>query len=77
MRIFVLTEIDSTDYKWCYNETFYEKEKAVARMKEMYHDDVVEREDLVIKSELKSDSAYAEMVDGVELSWNIKETEIQ
>ena len=77
MRAFVLTETDSTDYKWCYNETFFEKEKAVARMKQMYHEDVVEREDLVVKSEFNEMSASAEMVDGVLLAWNIKETTIQ
>jgi hypothetical protein len=77
MRIFVLTETDSTDYKWCYNETFFDKEKAQARMKEIYHEDVVEREDLVVKSEFNEMSASAEMVDGIFLAWNIKECDIQ
>ena len=79
MRAFVLTETDSTDYTWCYNETFYEREKAVARMKELYHEDVVERADLVVKSEFNESEgkANAEMVDGILLAWNIKETTIQ
>ena len=77
MRTFVLTETDSTDYKWCYNETFFEKEKAQARMRQLYHEDVVEREDLVIKSEFNEMSASAEMVDGIFIAWNIKECDIQ
>ena len=46
-KIYVLTETDSTDNSWCYNETFKSKEKAVERLKELYHEDVVEREELV------------------------------
>lgn len=77
--IFVLTETDSSDVTWCYNETFETREKAVARLREMYHEDVVEREDLVVSSYINAngEKANAEMVDGVFLAWNIKECEIQ
>jgi hypothetical protein len=46
-------------------------------MKGIYHEDVVEREDLVVKSEFNEMSASAEMVDGIFLAWNIKECDIQ
>ena len=79
MRAYVLTETDSSDVTWCYNETFFEREKAVARLREMYHEDVVERADLVVDSFINThgEKANAEMVDGVFLAWNIKETTIQ
>lgn len=78
-KIYVLTETDSTDNSWCYNETFKSKEKAVERLKELYHEDVVEREELVVSASISDngEKASAEMVDGVFLAWNIRECEVQ
>ena len=78
-KIYVLTETDSTDNSWCYNETFKSKEKAVERLKELYHEDVVEREELVVSASISEngEKASAEMVDGVFLAWNIRECEVQ
>lgn len=75
-NIYILTETDSTDPTWCYNEAFSEKEKAQARMKELYHENVVEREDLVVESEFNEMSASAEMVDSIIIAWNIKEVKL-
>ena len=78
MRVFVLTETDSTDYKWCYNETFHKREDAVKRMRQLYHENIVERNELVVASEYDEDAGKAsgEMVDGLFISWNIKECDV-
>ena len=76
-KVFVLTETDSTDASWCYNEVFEKKEDAVKRLHELYHEDVVEREDLVVKSSFSEEHAEALMVDDVLIAWNIKETEVK
>lgn len=78
-KIYVLTETDSSDYTWCYNETFKSREEAVERLREMYHEDVVEREELVVSSHINTngEKASAEMVDGIFLAWNVKECEVK
>ena len=76
-KVYILTETDSTDPKWCYNEAFSKKKDARKRLKELYHEDVVEREDLVVKSAFSDDYAWAEMVDDVTIAWTIKEIEVQ
>lgn len=77
IKVFVLTATDSTDPKWSYNETFSTRAKARKRLKELYHEDVVEREDLVVKSAFNADDAWAEMVDDVVIAWHIKECDVQ
>lgn len=77
IKVFVLTETDSTDPKWSYNEAFSTRAKARKRLKELYHEDVVEREDLVVKSAFNADDAWAEMVDDVVIAWHIKECDVQ
>ena len=78
-KIYVLTETDSTDSKWCHNQTFTTKEKAVAEMKRLYHENVIEREELVVKSDFNAEEgkAYGDMVDGIIIAWNITECELQ
>ena len=78
-KIYVLTETDSSDYRWCYNETFYSRKKAVERMKKLYHENVVKRGGNVIKAEYNAEDgkASAEFGNNLFVSWNVKECEIQ
>ena len=76
MKVFVLTETDSTAPTWCYNECFTDGERATERLKELYHENITERQELVVKAELNDKNAYGEMVDGIIIAWNIKEIEI-
>ena len=76
MKVFVLTETDSTDTTWCYNEVFTNFDKAKMRMKELYHDNVIMLEDLIVKAEYNDMDAYGETADGKTFAWNIKECEL-
>lgn len=38
-KVYVLTETDSTDVTWCYNEVFATREEAVKRLRQLYHED--------------------------------------
>ena len=76
MKVFVLTETDSTAPTWCYNECFTDEERDTERLKELYHENITERQELVVKAELNDKNAYGEMVDGIIIAWNIKEVEI-
>ena len=77
-KLYVLTETDSTDTTWCYNEIHRSMVSAIKRMKQLYHENVVERSELVVSSEYdeKAGKASAEMVDGITIAWNVKECDI-
>ena len=49
MKVFVLTETDSTAPTWCYNEVFADGERATERLKELYHENITERQELAAK----------------------------
>ena len=74
--VYVLTETDTTDPKWCYNEVFGRREDAVRRMKQMYREDTIDREGILwLETELdeKMGTAYGRTADEIIISWNIKE----
>ena len=76
MNIYILTETDSTDPTWCYNEAFTNLEKAKERMHDLYRENVIDRENLVVHSEFNEMSASAEVVDSIIIAWNIKEVKL-
>ena len=77
MRVFVLTETENTDPKWCYNETFNDIEMARERMRSLYHELIVENHEAVKNAEVTQNSAYGEFDDGKIIAWNIKDCDVQ
>lgn len=77
-KVYVLTETDSTESRWCYNEVFKNRKDALARLKDLYLEEVVEREGFVLSSVFDEHAGFAsaEMVDNLVLSWNVKECEL-
>lgn len=79
MKIFVLTETDSSDVSYVHVEAFTKKEDACARLKDLYHQNVIEGDiDSFVNTSLSEDflSAGFESQDDVAIHWNVKEVEL-
>lgn len=77
-KVYVLTELDSEDATWCFNEVFKKRENAIKRLHELYRENVVMRNEIVSNSEFNENegTAHAVMEDGVVIAWRVKECNI-
>ena len=75
MKVFVLTETDSTDPTWCHNEVYSTREKAVEELRKAVEDELEERGVLVADRYISTngEKANVESMDFVTIAWNIKE----
>lgn len=74
-KVYVLTQTDTSDPTWCYNEVYGAREDAIERMREMYKEDILEREDIVMERncDLENGRAFGRMEDDVVIAWNVSE----
>ena len=79
-KVYVLTQTDTSDPTWCYNEVYGAREDAIERMMEMYGEDILEREDVIVmESSCDPENGrafgriFGEMEDDIILAWNVQE----
>lgn len=79
MRVFVLTETDSTDSTWTWTEVFSDHKKASEKMQEMYNDEVELRKEDGIKftAEIGEDTAKVEVGEDITIAWSIKDCDVK
>lgn len=74
MKKFTLTETEDIAPDYEYKEEFDTLEEAQARMKDMYHQTIIEgNQDAVDKTEINDRSIYVYLNDGNKISWEIWE----
>ncbi len=79
-KVYVLTQTDTSDPTWCYNEVYGAREDAIERMEEMYGKEILERKDIIVMEsscDLEYGKAFVrifgEMEDDIILAWNVSE----
>lgn len=78
MKVFILTETDSTDPTWCHNEAFATREKAIEGLRKAVKEELEERGDLVANHYISTngEKANVESMDFVTIAWNVTECEL-
>ena len=74
-KVYVLTQTVTSDPTWCYNEVYGAREDAIERMREMYREDILEREGILMERscDLENGRAFGRTEDDIIIAWNVTE----